>query len=181
MPKVSGGNSLRLMQLHRLGRSMILHQPKLREPATSVEELETLVESVEEIVTSIFHRPKYMKDLCGTKVRKDDAGSVDHLHGVITSLQQEIESLKSGGGPEAIAAAEERATELEKELEKTKSERDEVLQWLKISDKELNEARGDLSEAQRQLKEARVRARRADDELLKLMMELESARVELGD
>ncbi|RRT46495.1 hypothetical protein B296_00031388 [Ensete ventricosum] len=71
---------------------------------------------------------------------------------------QEIDALKFGGGLEAVAIAEERASELEKELEKTKRERDEALQRLEIFDKELNEARGDLSKAQRQLKEARVRA-----------------------
>ncbi|RZS15602.1 hypothetical protein BHM03_00047463 [Ensete ventricosum] len=46
----------------------------------------------------------------------------------ITSLQQEIDALKSGGGPESVATAVERASELEKELEKTKRERDEALQ-----------------------------------------------------
>ncbi|RRT84645.1 hypothetical protein B296_00011508 [Ensete ventricosum] len=217
--------------------------PASREPTASVEELETPVESTEEIVMPVFHLPKSMKDLCGTKIRKDDAGyyalymsNLAHqdsdkemqarweklknstkiwndlmaaeeferglLHPqlarelytlssevllaratnemvLITSLQQEIDALKLGGGPEAVAAAKERATKLEKELEKTKREQDEVLQRLEISDKELNEARGDLSEAQRQLKEARVRARRADDELLKSMKELESVRVEL--
>ncbi|RZS26123.1 hypothetical protein BHM03_00059428 [Ensete ventricosum] len=56
----------------------------------------------------------------------------------ITSLQQEI-ALKSGGGPEAVAAAEERAFELEKELERTKHERDEALQWLITSAKKLND------------------------------------------
>ncbi|RWW56123.1 hypothetical protein BHE74_00037187 [Ensete ventricosum] len=92
----------------------------------------------------------------------------------ITSLQQEIDTLKSGGGPEAVVAIEECASELEKELEKTKRERDEALQRLEIVDKELNEARGDLSEAQKQLKEVRVRARKMDDELLWLMKDLVS-------
>ncbi|RZS01507.1 hypothetical protein BHM03_00031378 [Ensete ventricosum] len=72
-----------------------------------------------------------------------------------------------------------RASELEKELEKTKRERDEALQRLEISYKELNEARDDLSEAQRQLTEAWVKARRMDDELLKSMKDLESTRAEL--
>ncbi|RZS02525.1 hypothetical protein BHM03_00032605 [Ensete ventricosum] len=89
-------------------------------------------------------------------------------------VSQEIDALKSGGGPEAVAATEERASELEKELDKTKRERDEALQRLEISGKELNEAQGDLYEAQRQLKEAWVRARRADDELLNSMKDLES-------
>ncbi|RZR98440.1 hypothetical protein BHM03_00027815 [Ensete ventricosum] len=40
-----------------------------KESAMSVEELETPVESAKEIVTSVFHRPKSLKDLCGTKAR----------------------------------------------------------------------------------------------------------------
>ncbi|RZS15195.1 hypothetical protein BHM03_00047000 [Ensete ventricosum] len=66
----------------------------------------------------------------------------------------------------AVAKAEERASELEQELEKTKRERDEVLQRLEASEKELNEVRSNLAEIQRLLKEARVRARKMDDELL---------------
>ncbi|RRT33555.1 hypothetical protein B296_00047894 [Ensete ventricosum] len=46
----------------------------------------------------------------------------------ISQLQQELDALKSGEGPEAFAKAEERASELEQELEKTKRERDETLQ-----------------------------------------------------
>ncbi|RZS14398.1 hypothetical protein BHM03_00046070 [Ensete ventricosum] len=47
---------------------------KGKEPAVPVEELETPVESTKEAMTPVFHRPKSMKDLCETKVRKDDAG-----------------------------------------------------------------------------------------------------------
>ncbi|RWW67723.1 hypothetical protein BHE74_00024822 [Ensete ventricosum] len=97
----------------------------------------------------------------------------------ITSLQQEIDALKSGGGLESVATAVERASELEKELEKTKRERDEALQRLEASDKELNEARGDLFEVQKLLKEAQVRARKMDDELLQSVKALESAQAEL--
>ncbi|RRT72830.1 hypothetical protein B296_00009548 [Ensete ventricosum] len=46
----------------------------------------------------------------------------------ISHLQQELDALKSGGGPKAVAKAEERASELEQELEKTKRERDEALE-----------------------------------------------------
>ncbi|RRT47970.1 hypothetical protein B296_00006591 [Ensete ventricosum] len=45
----------------------------------------------------------------------------------ISNLQQEIDTLKSGGGPVAVAKAEEHASKLEQELEKTKRERDEAL------------------------------------------------------
>ncbi|RZR72975.1 hypothetical protein BHM03_00018877 [Ensete ventricosum] len=47
---------------------------KGKEPAEPVEEPKILVESVEEAASPIFHRPRSMKDLCGTKVHKDDAG-----------------------------------------------------------------------------------------------------------
>ncbi|RWW54434.1 hypothetical protein BHE74_00038995 [Ensete ventricosum] len=76
----------------------------------------------------------------------------------ISNLQQELDALKSGGGPEPIAKAEECASELEQELEKTKHEQDEALQRLEASEKELNEIWSNLSEIQRLLKEARVRA-----------------------
>ncbi|RWW87099.1 hypothetical protein BHE74_00004096 [Ensete ventricosum] len=83
------------------------------------------------------------------------------------------------GGPETVAKAEERASELEQELEKTKRERDEVLQRLEASEKELNEVRSDLAEIQRLLKEVRVRARKMDDELLQAVKALENAQAEL--
>ncbi|RWW46582.1 hypothetical protein BHE74_00047490 [Ensete ventricosum] len=142
---------------------------KGKEPAVPVKELETPVESAEEVAMLVFHHPKSMKDLCGTKVRKDDVGyyaiyMFDLAHqdpnkemqarwdklknstkiwndqSATEDLQQEIDALKSGGSLEAVAATEERASELEKELEKTKRERDEALQRLEISNKELNEA-----------------------------------------
>ncbi|RWV91902.1 hypothetical protein GW17_00045774 [Ensete ventricosum] len=40
----------------------------------------------------------------------------------ISQLQQELDTLKSGGGPEVVAKAEEHASELGQELEKTKRE-----------------------------------------------------------
>ncbi|RZR91124.1 hypothetical protein BHM03_00019183 [Ensete ventricosum] len=57
----------------------------------------------------------------------------------ISHLQRELDALKSGGGPEVVAKAKERASELEQELEKTKREWDEALQQLEASEKELNE------------------------------------------
>ncbi|RWW50283.1 hypothetical protein BHE74_00043478 [Ensete ventricosum] len=80
---------------------------------------------------------------------------------------------------QAVAAAKERVTKLERELARTQQERTEALQRLETSDKELNEVQGDLSEAQKQLKEARVRARKVDNDLLKSMKDLESAQAEL--
>ncbi|RRT65215.1 hypothetical protein B296_00020638, partial [Ensete ventricosum] len=124
---------------------------KGKEPTAPVERLEMPVESAEEATLPVFHRPRSMKDLYGTKVRKDDARYYapymsdlahqdpnkemqvscfvqnqhvqmvlfDRVHNAgrlitfmdyrITSLQQEIDVLKSGEGPEVVAAAEERA------------------------------------------------------------------------
>ncbi|RWW55013.1 hypothetical protein BHE74_00038390 [Ensete ventricosum] len=78
----------------------------------------------------------------------------------------ELDTLKSRGGPEAVAKAEERASELGQELEKTKRERDEALLRLEASEKDLSEVRSNLDEVQRLLNEAWVRARKMDDELL---------------
>ncbi|RRT83807.1 hypothetical protein B296_00008345 [Ensete ventricosum] len=80
----------------------------------------------------------------------------------ISQLQQELDALKSGGGPEA-----------------TKRERDEELLRREASEKDLNEVRSNLGEVQQLLKEARVRARKMDDELLQAVKALESARAEL--
>ncbi|RRT36568.1 hypothetical protein B296_00022027 [Ensete ventricosum] len=91
----------------------------------------------------------------------------------------ELDALKSGGGLEVVAKAEECASELEHELEKTKRKRDEVLQRLEASEKELNEVRSNLAEIERLLKEVRVRAQTMDDELLQAVKALENARVEL--
>ncbi|RZS28871.1 hypothetical protein BHM03_00062522 [Ensete ventricosum] len=70
----------------------------------------------------------------------------------------ELNAIKSGGGPEAVAKVEERASELEQELGKTKQERDEALQRLEASDKE---------------------AQKVDDKLLQSVKVLENARAEL--
>ncbi|RWV84965.1 hypothetical protein GW17_00053282 [Ensete ventricosum] len=77
----------------------------------------------------------------------------------VKQLQEELDALKSKGGPEAVAEAEERASELREELKKTKRERGEELLRREASEKEL--------------------ARRMDDELLQAVNDLESARAEL--
>ncbi|RRT31724.1 hypothetical protein B296_00053931 [Ensete ventricosum] len=79
----------------------------------------------------------------------------------------------------AVAKVEERASELQEELEKTKRERGEELLRYEALKKELHEVRSHLGDAQRLLKEARVRVRKMDDELLQAMKALESARAEL--
>ncbi|RWW64972.1 hypothetical protein BHE74_00027749 [Ensete ventricosum] len=109
--------------------------------------------------------------------RVHDAGRLitfmDHR---VKQQQEELDVLKSKGGPEAVAEAEERASRLKEELEKVKSERAEELLRHEASEREL---RGHLSDAQHLLKEARGRARRMDDELLQSVKDLEHARAEL--
>ncbi|RWV77865.1 hypothetical protein GW17_00061252, partial [Ensete ventricosum] len=70
--------------------------------------------------------------------RVHDAGRlITFIDYRISQLQQELDTLKFGGGPEAVAKAEERASELGQELKKTKWERDEALLWLEASEKDL--------------------------------------------
>ncbi|RZS22385.1 hypothetical protein BHM03_00055151 [Ensete ventricosum] len=87
---------------------------------------------------------------------------------------------RSGGGRQGRGACNRiPVSELQQELEKTKSERDEALLRCEASEKELNEVRSNLAEVHRLLKEARVRARKMDNELLQAVKALESARAEL--
>ncbi|RRT31745.1 hypothetical protein B296_00053649 [Ensete ventricosum] len=97
----------------------------------------------------------------------------------IKQLQEELDALKSNGGPEAVTKAEERASKVREELEKTKRERGEELLRREASEKELHEVRSHLGDAQRLLKEVRVRAQKMDDKLLQAVKDLESARAEL--
>ncbi|RRT33909.1 hypothetical protein B296_00030212 [Ensete ventricosum] len=114
--------------------------------------------------------------LCAEPTLPD--GLFDRVHDagrLITFMDYRISNLQQ----EAVAKAKERASELEQELGKTKQERDEALQWLEASKKELTEVQSNLAEIQRLLKEAWVRAQKMDDELLQSVKALESARSEL--
>ncbi|RZS03944.1 hypothetical protein BHM03_00034202 [Ensete ventricosum] len=80
--------------------------------------------------------------------RVHDAGRlITFIDYRLKQLQEELDALKSDDGPKAVAKAEERAIELQEELERTKRERDEA------SEKELEEVRSNLADAQRLLKE----------------------------
>ncbi|RZS27812.1 hypothetical protein BHM03_00061337 [Ensete ventricosum] len=57
----------------------------------------------------------------------------------LKQLQEELDALKSDGGPKAVAKAEERAAELQEELERTRRERDEALLKHEASEKKLHE------------------------------------------
>ncbi|RRT83245.1 hypothetical protein B296_00000413 [Ensete ventricosum] len=131
-----------------------------------IEEPEMLGDSAEEDVSSVFHCLRSMKDLFKTKVggaeeldeglerpvgcRRVREGTPPPAAGagaVYTPLGGVASSSRQGDGIEAVAKAEERASELEKELDKTKRQWDEALQRLEASDKELNEVRSNLSES----------------------------------
>ncbi|RWW64998.1 hypothetical protein BHE74_00027726 [Ensete ventricosum] len=65
----------------------------------------------------------------------------------VKQLQEELDALKSRGGPEAVAEAEGRVFELREELKKTMRERGEELLRREASEKELQEVRGHLGDA----------------------------------
>ncbi|RRT33762.1 hypothetical protein B296_00056006, partial [Ensete ventricosum] len=210
----------------RLGEEGSRSRSKGKEPAAPTEELDTPAESEEGGASPVHRRPRSMKDLFKTKVKKDDAGyytllmsDLGHqdpekemkarLKGLknstkvwnnssaaeefergllhpqlarelytlpsevllaratkemvlsqhfqmalfyrvhdasrlikfmdyrIKQLQEKLDALKSDGGPEAVAKAEGRASELQEELEKTRRERDETLRRHEASEKEL--------------------------------------------
>ncbi|RZS02159.1 hypothetical protein BHM03_00032171 [Ensete ventricosum] len=116
-----------------------------------------------------------------TKIWNDLSVAEEFDRGLLhPQLARELYTLpRKSWGPEAVAKAEEQASELEQELGKTKQERDEALQRLEASEKELTEVQSNLAEIQRLLKEAQVIAQKMDDELLQSMKALESARAEL--
>ncbi|RZS27309.1 hypothetical protein BHM03_00060764, partial [Ensete ventricosum] len=147
----------------------ILHPQLARELYTLPSEV-LMARATKEIVLS-QHLQMALVD------RVHDAGRLitfmDHR---VKQQQEELDVLKSKGGPEAVAEAEERASKLKEELEKIKAERAEELLRHEASEREL---RGHLGDAQHLLKEARARARRMDDELLQSMKDLEHARAEL--
>ncbi|RZS21943.1 hypothetical protein BHM03_00054652 [Ensete ventricosum] len=170
----------------RLGEGMSHSQSKGKEPT---EEPEAPAESEEGGASPAHQHPRSMKDLFKIKSQHFEITLFDRVHDAsrlitfmdyrIKQLQEELDALKSNGGPEAIAKAEERAFELQEELEKTKRERGEGLSRCEAAEKELHDVRSHLGDAQRLLKEARVRARKMDDELLQAVKALESARAEL--
>ncbi|RWW10075.1 hypothetical protein BHE74_00012326 [Ensete ventricosum] len=104
----------------------------------------------------------------------------------VTHFEWEIKEIKSGGGLEAVVAAEQRATTIKLwvtdlciENEKQLAELTEATQRLDLSDKELNDARADLCNVERQLKEPRAIHRKVDNDLLKAVRELEAQRADL--
>ncbi|RWW43956.1 hypothetical protein BHE74_00050328 [Ensete ventricosum] len=171
------------MHKSRLGEGESRSRSKGKEPAPSSGEPEAPAESVEGGASPAHQRPRSMKDLFKTKVHKDDAGYYTLLMSDLGHQDPEKEMKARWKGlknsTKAVAKAEERASELQEELEKTKRERGEELLRREASEKELHEVRSHLGDAQRLLKEARVRARKMDDELLQAMKALESARAEL--
>ncbi|RRT31267.1 hypothetical protein B296_00053365, partial [Ensete ventricosum] len=97
----------------------------------------------------------------------------------VKQLHEELDVLKSRGGPEAVTEAEKCASELREEREKIKREKAQELLRREALEKELQAIRGHLGDAQQLLKEAQTRARRMHDDLLQAVKDLESARAEL--
>ncbi|RRT31509.1 hypothetical protein B296_00047580 [Ensete ventricosum] len=111
------------------------------------------------------HRPQHFQMTLFNRVH--DAGRlITFIDYRVKQLQEELDVLKSRGGPEAIVEAKKRTSELWEELEKIKREKAEELLRREVLEKELQEIRGHLGDAQQLLREARTRARRMDDELL---------------
>ncbi|RZR95759.1 hypothetical protein BHM03_00024635 [Ensete ventricosum] len=193
LPTIKVGRLAIFLSVVRIGDSGLTGWRTRSEPTASIEELEMPIESAEEVVSPIFHHPRSMKDLCGTKVRKDDAWYYALYMSDLThqdpdkEMEVRWEKLKNSTkiwNDPSVAEEFERGLlhpQLMRELYTLPSE---VL--LARATKEMvlvisrpSPSRGDLSEAQRQLKEAWVRARKMDDELLQSMKDLESTRAEL--
>ncbi|RRT85031.1 hypothetical protein B296_00010147, partial [Ensete ventricosum] len=70
--------------------------------------------------------------------RVHDAGRlITFMDYRVKQLQEELNALKSRGGPEAVVEAEKRTSELWEELEKIKREKAEELLRREASEKEL--------------------------------------------
>ncbi|RWW45834.1 hypothetical protein BHE74_00048292, partial [Ensete ventricosum] len=105
---------------------------------------------------------------------------VTHMGNRASLLEAELEKLKSERDPEQLARARQRVDELEVDNAKLQLGLDELSGRLDETDKELNELQEGLVESQHQLKEQKADRRKADDELLKLMRENESLKAELS-
>ncbi|RWW74380.1 hypothetical protein BHE74_00017678 [Ensete ventricosum] len=131
-----------------------------------------------------------MKDLCGTKVRKDDVGYYALYMSDLAQQDPDKEmrarskNLKNSSKVWRYHAA---AEEFERGLLHPQLARElytllsEVLlaRAAKEVVLELNEVRGNLSKVRNQLKEARVRAQKANDDMLKSVKDLQSTRAKL--
>ncbi|RZR85661.1 hypothetical protein BHM03_00012680 [Ensete ventricosum] len=94
-------------------------------------------------------------------------------------LEAELKKLKTERDPEQLTLAQQRVDELEADNAKLRSGVDELTSRLEQANKELNKLREGLAESQRQLKEHKADRRKADDKLLKLMRENEFLKAEL--
>ncbi|RZR77214.1 hypothetical protein BHM03_00002225 [Ensete ventricosum] len=106
-----------------------------------------------------YRRPKSMKDLYGTRVRKDDEGYYFGRGVLHPNLAKELYTL-----PFEVLMAE--ATE-------------QIVLQLEQAE-ELNEAQAALEDNQRQLKKQKANRRKVDDDLPKIMKENETLKTELS-
>ncbi|RRT83782.1 hypothetical protein B296_00005933 [Ensete ventricosum] len=164
-PTMSGGkaSSVRTTAPAReIGVSPAMEAPK----ASSKRPIDASIEQVDDPA----RRPKKVKVL----IRRHNSW---HGEGGSHSHSKGKEPIAPAEEPESLVESDE--GDASPELGKTKQERDEALQRLEASEKELTEVRSDLAKIQRLLKEARDRARKMDDELLQSVKVLESAQAEL--
>ncbi|RZR97646.1 hypothetical protein BHM03_00026875, partial [Ensete ventricosum] len=87
--------------------------------------------------------------------RVHDAGRVITLiDNKFNLLRKEVQKLKEGGNPEAVAAAERRATEAQALIENLQAELEEAARQWESMEKELSRARVKLVDLQKQLSDA---------------------------
>ncbi|RWW71577.1 hypothetical protein BHE74_00020660 [Ensete ventricosum] len=126
--------------------------------------------------------------------RVHDAGHViTSLDGKMSLLRQELQDLKEGGNPDAVAAAEVRAAEAQSVAERLRIELDEANSRQASAEAELEKSRSEsaslerqlvdlrewLGDSEGQLRSARARVRQMETELLDLTRSKEALREDL--
>ncbi|RRT84285.1 hypothetical protein B296_00000155 [Ensete ventricosum] len=124
-----------------------------------------------------------------------DAGRViTSLDGKMSLLRQELQDLKEGGNPDAIAVTEVRAAKAQSVAERLRVELDEANSRRASAEAELEKSRLEsaslerqlvdlrkrLGDSEGQLRSARARVRQMETELLDLAWSKESPRFEMG-
>ncbi|RRT31491.1 hypothetical protein B296_00051578 [Ensete ventricosum] len=126
--------------------------------------------------------------------RVHDAGQmITSLDGKVTLLRQELQDLKEGGNPDAVAAAEVRAAEAQSLVEHLRVKLDEANGHRASMEADLEKARSEsaslerqladlrerLGDSEGQLRSARAQVRQMETELLDLAQSKEALREDL--
>ena len=103
---------------------------------------------------------------------RDVGRVIDILSDCNANLQKQVEEVRAGAAPEAVVAAEQRASDLDAEATRLRSELKAYEEWnkelqmhLKASVAEARSARGESVELIRRLEESRAEARGAAEAL----------------